>query len=411
MDIVSIQLSLTAGDLITLWAPPWRADGEDWEAFLGDEEHVHAFPDAPRLAAYVRSVPEHDLSDHPAWSQVLQLPVTDLVPTDDQRYDLVGAPEIAAGPADSWTVGELASITAIVRSLADACGLDEVHQVLDSTEAFDALDRGTWAFTGRDGAKLWGELGTAVADHWDTVIDAVDQLVHTPEVDPTALEAARAELSGPSGAAAEVEGAGSAVVAEAGTEVTSTDHRALRQWDQLGIDPIEINTGERAYYTLRCYLDDEPVFFGAGGRIRAFTSPEALATHLGGEDATDGHDLTRASTWPEVLERSARGELAVAVDPSNCYRFAGLAEALQAGPLEVDPSQLDLAVELLRDVDDWVGGGDAQAAFAPSTSLGWLTSFVLAPDPTRLAPSPPFDEEAERWRDVVNDLGKRLNVT
>jgi len=24
-DIVPIELSLTAGDLVTLWAPPWRA--------------------------------------------------------------------------------------------------------------------------------------------------------------------------------------------------------------------------------------------------------------------------------------------------------------------------------------------------------------------------------------------------
>src|SRR5207245_11200197 len=50
MDIVPIQLSLTAGDLITLWAPRWREAGEEWEGFLGDEDAIHAFPDAPALA-------------------------------------------------------------------------------------------------------------------------------------------------------------------------------------------------------------------------------------------------------------------------------------------------------------------------------------------------------------------------
>ena len=51
MDIVPIQLSLTAGDLITLWAPSWREDGEEWEGFLGDAHGVHAFPDAGMLTA------------------------------------------------------------------------------------------------------------------------------------------------------------------------------------------------------------------------------------------------------------------------------------------------------------------------------------------------------------------------
>ncbi|HZZ47329.1 MAG TPA: primosomal protein [Pseudonocardia sp.] len=430
MDIVSIQLSLTAGDLITLWAPPWRADGEDWEAFLGDEEHVHAFPDAARLAAYVRTVTEHDLADHPAWPQVLQLSATELVPTEDQCYDLVGLPEIAAEKADSWTVSELANIIAMVRSLADACGLDEVREVLDSTEAFDSLERGTWAFTGREGAKLWDELGATVAARWDTVIDSLDHLVRTPDVDEAALEAARVELAGSSGRPGEVTPAADtdSVPAAATNTPTGTDAAAVggvsspapdtapadlsatEPWDELGIDPIQINTDDGTYYTLRCYLDDKPVFFGLGGRIRAFDSATALAGHLGSDAATDGHDLTRASTWPEVLERSTRGELPVAVEPGNSYHLAGLAEDLRAGPLEVDPNQLDLAVELLKDVDEWAGDDTATDALAPSATLGWLTSFVLAPDPTRLVPSPPFDAEAQRWTDLVTNLGKRLNA-
>lgn len=435
MDIVSIQLSLTAGDLITLWAPPWRADGEDWEAFLGDEEHIHAFPDAARLAAYVRTVTEHDLADHPAWPQVLQLSTTELVPTEDQRYDLVGLPEIAAEKADSWTISELANIIAMVRSLADACGLDEVREVLDSTEAFDSLERGTWAFTGRQGAKLWAELGATVAARWDTVIDSLDHLVQTPEVDEAALEAARAELAGPSGrpgeatdasiatdpstvtedtkaTGAEVDNSAAPRSAAPNTGAPATTHAdlsAIEPWDELGIDPIQINTDDGTYYTLRCYLDDNPVFFGLGGRIRVFDSATALAGHLGSDAATDGHDLTQASTWPEVLERSARGELPVAVDPDNSYHLGGLAEDLRAGPTEVDPNQLDLAVELLKDVDEWAGDDTATAALAPSATLGWLTSFVLAPDPTRLVPSPPFDAEAQRWRDLVINLGKRLS--
>jgi len=29
-DIVPVALGLPSGDFITLWAPAWREDGEDW---------------------------------------------------------------------------------------------------------------------------------------------------------------------------------------------------------------------------------------------------------------------------------------------------------------------------------------------------------------------------------------------
>jgi hypothetical protein len=47
-------------------------------------------------------------------------------------------------------------------------------------------------------------------------------------------------------------------------------------------------------------------------------------------------------------------------------------------------------------------------ALAESQSLGWLVSFVIRPDPTRLAPSPPYEADAAKWRELVDDLEKRL---
>ena len=66
-DIVPIQLSLTEGDFVTLWAPRWREDGDEWEAFLGDDDDLFAFPEVTQLAAFVRTEDAHDLGDHPAW--------------------------------------------------------------------------------------------------------------------------------------------------------------------------------------------------------------------------------------------------------------------------------------------------------------------------------------------------------
>jgi len=60
-DIIPIELGLPQGDVVTLWAPRWREDGEEWEAFLGDEDDLYAFPDAAHLAAFVRTSEQHDL--------------------------------------------------------------------------------------------------------------------------------------------------------------------------------------------------------------------------------------------------------------------------------------------------------------------------------------------------------------
>jgi hypothetical protein len=423
MDIVPIQLSLTAGDLITLWAPSWREGGEEWEGFLGDEDGVHAFPDAGMLTAYVRTVPDHDLTDHPAWPLVLQLPAPDLVPTEDQCYDLLGVPEIAAAEPDSWLVGELAGITALVRSLADTCGLDQVHAVLDGCAAFAVLDKGVWAFHGRDGARLWAELTEVITHRWDEIVTALDAVVSTPPVEPGAAAAARREFAEavtggtepdqPVGApAAELTGtvgtepARLAPVQPAGPGAPRTE--AAGFWEEVGIDPILISLDDADYYTLRSYLDDRPVFLGGGGRIHVLASPAALARYLTDPESAAHHDLARASTWPQVLARAGGGELTVEVDPQNVYQLAGLNEDLAAGPHEVDPHQLDLAVELLLDVGEWAGDDGPQVALSRSQSLGWLTSFVLDPEPNRLAPSPPFDSEVARWNGLVKGLASRL---
>src|SRR2546430_7946255 len=194
-DIVPIELGLPQGDLVTLWAPRWREDGEDWEAFLGHEDDLYAFPDAAHLAAFVRNVEEHDLIDHPAWHVVPGLSVVELMPDEAHQYDLVGVPELAAEEPDTWTVGELADIIAIVRSLAEVCELDAVHEVLGAAEGFALLSQGTYPFTGREGERLWTELAETISERWDEVLDALDVMITVPEVDAVMLDQTTDELA------------------------------------------------------------------------------------------------------------------------------------------------------------------------------------------------------------------------
>jgi hypothetical protein len=428
-DIVPIELGLPQGDLVTLWAPRWREDGEEWEAFLGNDDDLYAFPDAAHLAAFVRTAEEHDLVDHPAWQVVPGLSVAELIPDDAHQYDLVGVPELAAEEPDTWTVGELADIIAIVRSLAEVCDLDAVHDVLNSSDGFALLEQGNFPFTGREGERLWTDLAETISERWDEVLDALDAVVVEPEVDAATLDETTDELAA---FQAESEEAASALdvedaevidqisdESEEDSEVDvveakpkdaddAVEPKPVGFWAEVGIDPIKIITDGSEYYTLRCYLDDEPIFLGSGGRIDVLTSPRALARFLASPPSSN--DLAEVSTWPEVTTKATDGSLEIEVEVDNTYVLHGLSEDLADGPNTVDPVQLDLAVELLTDAADWAGDSSVSEALAQSESLGWLVSFVLRPDPTRLAPSPPFDAEVAAWRRLVQNFEDRLRT-
>jgi hypothetical protein len=407
-DIVPIELSVTAGDLVTLWAPRWHEDGEEWEAFLGNEENLFAFPDVAALVGFVRTARDHDLVEHPAWALVPRLPAPDLRPTESHRYDLVGVPELVAQPPDTWAIGELADVVSIVRSLAEVCGLDVAGDVLDSTPGFDMLSSGTLAFGGREGARHWDALCTVIAQRWDEVIDAVDGVIRSPDVDATALAVAATELSEAELSEAELsDAAAEQEVDPANAEETAGDP-ALAFWSEVGIDPIRIISDVGDHYTLRCYLDDAPIFLGRNGRIDVFPSPRMLSRYLA--ERPEGHDLDAVSTWPQVAKRAQDRELEVAVEVSNSYVLAGLPDDLAGGPETVDPGQLELAVELITDAEQWAGSDAADKALASSEPLGWLVSFLLRPDPTRLAPSAPFDAEVAAWRALVGGFEDRLTV-
>jgi hypothetical protein len=436
-DIVPIELGLPQGDLVTLWAPRWREDGEEWEAFLGNEDDLYAFPDAAHLAAFVRTVEEHDLVDHPAWHVVPGLSVAELMPDDAHQYDLVGVPELVAEEPDTWTVGELADIIAMVRSLADVCELDAVHEVLDSSDGFALLAQGNFPFTGREGERLWTDLAEKISERWDEVLDALDVVVAVPEVDAATLDQTTDELAAFQAESAESESALDSEdaedldaededeesevdtveseesdedsAAEAAEEPEPEPAKPVGFWGEVGIDPIKIITESQQYYTLRCYLDDEPVFLGSEGKIDVFTSPRALAKFLA-NPSENGNDLTDVSTWEDVTTKATDGSLKIEVELDNTYVLQGLPDDLGGGPDTVDPVQLDLAVELLTDAADWADDESVGEALAQSESLGWLVSFVLSPDPTRLAPSPPFDAEVEALQSLIRTFEDRLRT-
>jgi hypothetical protein len=425
-DIVPIELGLPQGDLVTLWAPRWREEGEEWEAFLGHEDDLYAFPDTPHLAAFVRGDDEHDLADHPAWHVVPALSVAELTPDEEHQYDLVGVPELVSEEPDTWVLSELADIVAMIRSLADVCELEQVHEILDSASGFSLLEQGTLPFSGREGQVLWTELAEVVAEKWDDLLDAIDEVVTVPEVDEKALATAQTEYAELEAQEAdeeddadealdahEEEAAEEATVAaaEADEEEAEEEEEELGFWGEVGIDPIKIVTAEHEYYTLRCYLGDDPLFLGSKGKIDVFSSTKALVRSLVDASPDDpGNDLSKVATWGDVLTAATDGSLTpVEIVDSNLYVLTGIEDDIADGIDAIDPTQLDLAVELITDAADWAGDESAAKALSQSESLGWLVSFVVSPDPNRLAPSAPFNQEVAAWKKLVKDFEARLN--
>lgn len=403
-DIIPIQLGLTRGDVYTLWAPTWEEDGETWEAFLGHDDDLYAFDTAAELAAFMRSDAEHDLTDHPAWSRARQALATELLPSDDHRFDIIGIPELVAGPTTVWALAEFADTVAILHSLAEVCDLDVIDTVLGSSWGFSAAAQGQSAFVGRAGRKLWREVGTVVADRWDDVIDALDKLVATPEIDDELVAIAQAEIDTVGERRLPVD-----AVDEA-DEIDEEDEQPrdpdLEFWDDLGIDCISVRVGGRTGWTLRCYLDEAAVFLAEDDKILLYGSPAKLEKYL----LTDGveNSLSELDAWEEIRAAIRDGEASVLAGPENIYVLDKLDEALLDGPPDVDADQASLAAELLSDAADFRGDGEVSVALSTATALGNLMRAVTQPDPERLPPSPPFDDEVAAWRALVASFAQQL---
>src|SRR5206468_2074346 len=152
-------------------------------------------------------------------------------------------------------------------------------------------------------------------------VDAIDEIVTIPDVDEAASEKAEAELAEPAPepevdeAITETDADVDAEETEAETDVEETDDLADHAeglvlgsdddfWLKVGIDPVRMLTSRGTYYTLRCYLDDEPIFLGRNGRVSVFSSGGALARYLADEH---DHDLSDLATYDDIRTAATDG--------------------------------------------------------------------------------------------------------
>jgi hypothetical protein len=424
-DIVPIRLGLTKGDLYTLWAPRWRDEGDEWEAFLGKDEDLYAFESVADLAAFVRTNTDNDLTDHPAWQGLTEANAHTFDPPGDRQYDLVSLEELVAEKPSEETIKELHRTLAIASSIGSVCEMPAITKFFNGNPVLGTVGGGIDAFAGRPGRKRWAEIEAVIGRGWDNVVDAIDEIVTIPDVDEAASEKAEAELAETAPEPEEdeeideVEEVGETAAdtddtdAEADVEESDdlADHAEALVlgsdddfWHKVGIDPVRVMTSAGTYYTLRCYLDDEPIFLGRNGRISVFSSERTLARYLADEH---DHDLSDLATYDDIRTAATDGSLQVNISDDNVYVLTGIADDLAEGPDAIDRDQLELAVELLRDVGEYAEDTTVDESLDADQPLGRVVAHVLDPDTVR-RPVPPYARAVEQWEALEAFVDSRL---
>ena len=409
-EIVPIGLKLTKGDVYTLWAPRWRADGDEWEAFLGKDEDLYVLESVADLVAFVRTNNDNDLADHPAWAKLTEANAHRLVPTEEHTHDLVVLEELLSQKPTEENVGALHGALAVVSSMGSVCELPAVTKFFNGNPLLGTVGGGAEAFAGRAGRKRWAEIEKIIARGWDKVIEALDEIITIPEVDSAAVEKAQAELDAPAPEpdddlviddVVDTPEEADELAAEAETKVLGSDKDF---WARVGIDPVRIMTSGGNFFTLRCYLEDRPIFLGRNGRISVFPSERALARYLADEH---DHDLSDLATYDDIRTAATDGSLRVEVDDDNVYVLTDIVDDLAEGPDALDHDQIELAVELLRDIGDYSEDTSVDAKLAPDTALGRVIAHVLDPKGVK-RPNPPYADAVTQWESLDRFVESRL---
>jgi hypothetical protein len=416
-ELVPVRLGVTAGDLYTLWAPRWRDAGGEWEAFLGKDDDLYAFESVADLAAFVRTNTDNDLADHPAWEALTTANAHKLEPGEQRQADLVAVEELLAEKPTEGSVTTLANTLAVVSSIGSVCELPAVTRFFNGNPNLGLVSGGIEQFTGKAGLKRWSNIGDIVARGWDGVLAAIDEVISTPDVDERAAKLAADELAEPyeeDEVEADVDVTDSADGEEdseaSESVVAAAPHAAVVLgsdedfWAEVGIDPVRIMTGGGTLYTLRCYFDDRPIFLGRNGRISVFPSERALARYLADEH---DHDLSDLSTYDDIRTAATDGSLRVEVTDENIYVLTGLSDDISDGPDAIDRDQLELAVELVRDVGDYSEDDTVDRLLGDNRSLGKLVNYVLEPD-SHPRPGGPYAAAVKEWEELERFVESRL---
>ena len=117
--------------------------------FLGRDGKVFLFHSPDKLVEFVKSGAEHNLSQLDTWSTLAKrITSKDIVPTDDDTYELDLVVENLRGGSDVWDAPLILRAGEIARDLSYALRLDPVLVALSAGTPLDQLDEALRAAEG-----------------------------------------------------------------------------------------------------------------------------------------------------------------------------------------------------------------------------------------------------------------------
>lgn len=405
--IVPVQLSLSEGDFYTLWAPKWRQNGSEWQAFLGDDESVLLFHTEVDMLCFLESDKKHDLLDHPKWEVFNSQAADRVVPDKKHVYDLVGMPKYLAGRPSHENVSSVARCLEVAHALAEVSAAEHTVIFFASHSILRNPARGADHYAGDAGLNEWSGLGSVIHANWRGVIEDLDKVVKIVPSSDFAEDAtanAATRISAATEAAAE---ARKKAEEERKAAAEAADPYDSSPWAAAGIDPVKITANQKSVYTLRTYLDGKPVFLGKWGEIFTFPTSKVLTRWI---MENDDHDLAKVSTWEEVVAAANAGELEVTVHPDNQYTFNGIVRDIEKGPESVDSDQMGRCYEICADAADWAGDDSINSYMLQNPRFQDYLGYMLgSTEHAGYVPSKPYTEHAESWKGLEEMLTKRFS--
>ncbi|GAB2500674.1 hypothetical protein CATRI_02630 [Corynebacterium atrinae] len=402
--IVPVKLSLTEGDFYTLWAPTWKEHGAEWQAFLGDDEHVLGFASPADLLVFLEKGTKHDLSSHPKWRAFEASNADRVVPGKRDDIDIIGAPEYLAGRPSHENVASLARVFAVTRSLAEVTAASDAVLFFASHSILGNVARGSEHYAGEHGLGEWTAVGRAVLSNWEKVVHSLDPQVRLVEVDAEASQDASLRIDAAVAAATEARERQELAEKEAANQADPYDSTP---WAAAGIDPIKITMQGKSVYSLRTYVDGAPLFLGKYGEIFTFPSSKHLVRWM---VENDDHDLARTATWEDLMVSANAGELDVMVHKDNSYSYSGLVADMEKGPEAVDTDQMARGYELFADAADWAADDSLNSFFLANPRMQDYISYMIgSTEASGYVPSKPYSDHAAGWKELEEMLLKRFS--
>jgi hypothetical protein len=161
------------------------AEPEDVPVFLAEDGKLLLFRSPEGLVEYVRSGADHALTQLDTWEELRErIEPEDIVPLDEDRYELDLVVENLRGGHDVWDAALIIQAGEIARDVAFALRLQSVMTALSPTSPLDDLDEGLRTveaggfgsfFARRRLRKI--DPQTTAALSWRTVIGKISAVV------------------------------------------------------------------------------------------------------------------------------------------------------------------------------------------------------------------------------------------